>query len=299
LKGVFHVKLASYEFEGQRDWGFVKPELGLICPSKVWLGEDAPETLLEFIELYHERFSFLKEPSPNQRWLKIEQVHIVAPIPNPVRNIICVGKNYEDHVSEMAKVGHSKETEISHPHFFTKATNTMNGPYSKVYLHPNVTSQVDYEGELAVIIGKRGINIPEEKAIEYVFGYTILNDLTARDLQKNHVQWFKGKSLDGFCPMGPWIVTKDEIGYPVELEIRTWVNGELRQHSNTKHMIFDIAKLISILSQGMTLEPGDILATGTPSGVGMGFNPPKLLKPNDVVRIEIEKIGYIENAMYA
>jgi 2-keto-4-pentenoate hydratase/2-oxohepta-3-ene-1,7-dioic acid hydratase in catechol pathway len=299
LKGVFHVKLASYEFEGQTDWGFVKPELGLICPSKVWLGEDAPETLLEFIELYHERFSFLKEPSPNQRWLKIEQVHIVAPIPNPVRNIICVGKNYEDHVSEMAKVGHSKETEISHPHFFTKATNTMNGPYSKVYLHPNVTSQVDYEGELAVIIGKRGINIPEEKAIEYVFGYTILNDLTARDLQKNHVQWFKGKSLDGFCPMGPWIVTKDEIGYPVELEIRTWVNGELRQHSNTKHMIFDIAKLISILSQGMTLEPGDILATGTPSGVGMGFNPPKLLKPNDVVRIEIEKIGYIENEMYA
>lgn len=150
-----------------------------------------------------------------------------------------------------------------------------------------------------MIIGRRGINIPEEKAIEYVFGYTILNDLTARDLQKNHVQWFKGKSLDGFCPMGPWIVTKDEIGYPVELEIRTWVNGELRQHSNTKHMIFDIAKLISILSQGMTLEPGDILATGTPSGVGMGFNPPKLLKPGDVVRIEIEKIGYIENEMYA
>lgn len=139
------MKLASYEFKDQRDWGFVKPELGLICPSKVWLGEDAPETLLEFIELYRERFSFLKEPSPNQRWLKLEQVHIVAPIPNPVRNIICVGKNYEDHVSEMAKVGHSKETEISHPHFFTKATNTVNGPYSKVYLHPNVTSQVDYE----------------------------------------------------------------------------------------------------------------------------------------------------------
>jgi 2-keto-4-pentenoate hydratase/2-oxohepta-3-ene-1,7-dioic acid hydratase in catechol pathway len=299
LKGVFHVKLASYEFEGQRDWGFVKPELGLICPSKVWLGEDAPETLLEFIELYSERFSSLREPSLNEHWLKIESVSILAPIPKPVRNIICVGKNYEDHVSEMAKVGHSKETEISHPHFFTKATNTMNGPYSKVYLHPNVTSQVDYEGELAVIIGRRGINIPEEKAIEYVFGYTIFNDLTARDLQKNHVQWFKGKSLDGFCPMGPWIVTKDEIGYPVELEIRTWVNGELRQHSNTKHMIFDIAKLISILSQGMTLEPGDILATGTPSGVGMGFNPPKLLKPNDVVRIEIEKIGYIENEMYA
>lgn len=299
MKEWFSMRLVSFELDGQRDWGIVRPELNLVCPSRLWLGEDAPKTLLQFIELYHERLSSLKEPSPNEFWLKLEQVHILAPIPNPVRNIFCVGKNYQDHVSEMAKVGHSKETEIVHPHFFTKATNAINGPYSKVYMHPNVTRQVDYEGELAVIIGKRGINIAEEVAFEYVFGYTILNDLTARDLQKNHVQWFKGKSLDGFCPMGPWIVTKDEIGYPVELEIRTWVNGELRQHSNTKHMIFDIAKLISILSQGMTLEPGDILATGTPSGVGMGFNPPKLLKPGDAVRIEIEKIGYIENEMYA
>ncbi|MBC7122467.1 MAG: fumarylacetoacetate hydrolase family protein [Pseudothermotoga sp.] len=292
------MRLATFELNGQQDWGLVNLELGLICPSKLWLGEGAPKTLLDFIRLYHDRTSSLVEPKPSRGWLKLEEVHILAPIPRPTRNVFCVGKNYQDHVSELARVGHSTQTEILHPHFFTKATNAVTGPYSKVYLHPQVTSQVDYEAELAVIIGKGGINIPEERAIEHVFGYTILNDLTARDLQKNHVQWFKGKSLDGFCPMGPWIVTKDEITHPVELRIRTWVNGELRQDSNTKYMIFSVAKLISILSQGLTLEPGDILATGTPSGVGMGFSPPKLLKAGDVVRIEIEKIGHIENQMY-
>lgn len=290
--------LASFEINGEQNWGFVEPKLGLLCPSKVWLGEDAPKTLLEFIRLYHDEISSLPRPKMNDRWLKVENLHITAPVPKLVRNVFCVGKNYQDHVSEMAKVGHSTQTQISHPHFFTKATNTIASPYSKIYLHPQITNQVDYEAELAVVIGKRGINIPENKAMDYVFGYTILNDLTARDLQRNHVQWFKGKSLDGFCPMGPWIATKDEIGYPVELEIQSWVNGELRQHSNTREMIFSIPELVSILSQGMTLEPGDILATGTPSGVGMGFEPPRLLKPGDVVRIEIEKIGYIENEMY-
>jgi 2-keto-4-pentenoate hydratase/2-oxohepta-3-ene-1,7-dioic acid hydratase in catechol pathway len=148
---------------------------------------------------------------------------------------------------------------------------------------------------LAVVIGKKGVNIPIEEAMQYVFGYTVLNDVTARDLQTNHLQWLKGKSLDGFCPMGPWIITKDEIPEPVEINISTRVNGEIRQESNTRHMIFDVPTLISILSQGMTLEPGDILATGTPSGVGKGFVPPKYLRKGDVVRVEIEKIGYIEN----
>jgi len=291
--------LATFDINGEQDWGFLEPEIGMLCPSRTWLGENAPKTLLELIRLYHDQVLSLPRPKVSEKWLKLENLHITAPIPKPVRNVFCVGKNYQDHVSEMAKVGHSTQTEISYPHFFTKATNTITGPYSRVYLHPEVTSQVDYEAELAVIIGKRGINIPEEKAIEHIFGYTILNDITARDLQRNHVQWFKGKSLDGFCPMGPWIVTKDEIGYPVELEIRSWVNGELRQSSNTRYMIFHIERLINILSQGMTLEPGDILATGTPSGVGMGFTPPKLLKPGDVVKVEIEKIGHIENEIYA
>jgi 2-keto-4-pentenoate hydratase/2-oxohepta-3-ene-1,7-dioic acid hydratase in catechol pathway len=200
-----------------------------------------------------------------------------------------------DHIQELDREGKISGMATGYPHFFTKATNTISGPFDPIPLHKGITEQVDYEAELAVVIGRRGNNIPEEEAMDYVFGYTILNDVTARDMQRNHGQWFKGKSLDGFCPMGPWVVTRDEIPEPVELEISSYVNGELRQRANTRLMIYKIPRLISILSQGFTLEPGDIIATGTPAGVGMGFNPPKFLKKNDIIRVEIEKIGYIEN----
>lgn len=287
--------LATFKIGDKEDWGLVRPEVGLICPAKVWVGQNAPATLLDFIRLSADDKKLLsyEPPSPNEQWLAIDEVELIAPIPRPVRNIFCVGKNYMDHIEEMNK--DMPGLNIQYPQYFTKATHTVTGPFADVPLHSDVTAQVDYEAELAVIIGKKGINIPEDKAMDYVFGYTIINDVTARDLQQNHSQWFKGKSLDGFCPMGPWIVTRDEIIHPVELNISSWVNGELRQRSNTRHMIFSIPKLISILSQGLTLEPGDILATGTPAGVGMGFDPPRVLKSGDVVRIEIEKIGYIEN----
>ncbi|SFQ16612.1 fumarylacetoacetate hydrolase family protein [Caldicoprobacter faecalis] len=287
--------LATFKIGDKEDWGLVRPEVGLICPAKVWVGQNAPATLLDFIRLSADDKKLLsyEPPLPNEQWLAIDEVELIAPIPRPVRNIFCVGKNYMDHIEEMNK--DISGLNIQYPQYFTKATHTVTGPFADVPLHSDVTAQVDYEAELAVIIGKEGINIPEDKAMDYVFGYTIINDVTARDLQQNHSQWFKGKSLDGFCPMGPWIVTRDEIIHPVELNISSWVNGELRQRSNTRHMIFSIPKLISILSQGLTLEPGDILATGTPAGVGMGFDPPRVLKSGDVVRIEVEKIGYIEN----
>ena len=230
--------------------------------------------------------------------MALSSVSLDSPIPVPARNIFCVGKNYLDHVKELSEYDvkqFSPDAEL--PIFFTKATTCANSPYGGVSLHEGVTSQVDYEAELAVIIGKEGINIKAEDAYEHIFGYTVLNDFTARDMQKNHKQWFKGKSLDGYCPMGPWIATRDEIPDAQGLDIASYVNGEMRQNSNTENMIFPIARLIEDLSKGMTLMPGDILATGTPSGVGMGFKPPIFLQKGDRVKIVIERIGEIENEM--
>src|SRR5205807_7873544 len=182
-----------------------------------------------------------------------------------------------------------------YPVIFTKAPTTVNGPYGDIVIDPAVSEQIDWEAELAVIIGKGGKNIREEDALSYVFGYTVLNDVTARDLQARHKQFFKGKSLDGSCPMGPWIVTADEIPDPYNLALRLRVNGETKQDSRTNLMIFSINKAISVLSQGMTLEAGDILATGTPSGVGFSRTPPEFLKPGDVVEAEVENVGLIRN----
>mgnify|MGYP001252657794 FL=1 len=287
--------LMSFELNGVEDWGLVSPERGIVCPSSQWKGDKGWNSLLDFIKAEGiEGIEKIKNIEFDNG-VSLDAVKILAPIAKPSRNIICVGKNYMDHIQELSSDEDSNAQALEHPRFFTKATNTVIGPFDPIPLHKGITEQVDYEAELAVIIGKRGANISEEEAMEYVFGYTILNDVTARDLQRNHGQWFKGKSLDGFCPMGPWIVTWDEIPEPVELEISSYVNGEQRQKANTRMMIYKIPRLISIISQGFTLEPGDIIATGTPSGVGMGFDPPKLLKANDRIRVEIEKIGYIEN----
>ncbi|NLB40921.1 MAG: fumarylacetoacetate hydrolase family protein, partial [Clostridiales bacterium] len=267
------------------------PDKRVIYPANDIFGENTPNSLLGFIQ----DESTIKLDTYPERGLNMNQVKLLAPVSNPTRNIFCVGKNYLEHIIEIAKQDNTAQKPLEHPAFFSKATNTVIGTFDVIPSHEGITEQLDYEAELAVIIGKRGVNIPVEDAMDYVFGYTVLNDVTARDLQSNHLQWLKGKSLDGFCPMGPWIVTKDEISEPVELNISSKVNGKIRQESNTRHMIFDIPTLISILSQGMTLEPGDILATGTPSGVGKGFVPPKYLKKGDVVRVEVEKVGYIEN----
>jgi 2-keto-4-pentenoate hydratase/2-oxohepta-3-ene-1,7-dioic acid hydratase in catechol pathway len=173
----------------------------------------------------------------------------------------------------------------------------VNGPYSDILIDPIVSEQVDWEAELAVIIGKTGKNIREEDALEYVFGYTVLNDVTARDLQNRHKQFFKGKSIDGYCPMGPWIITADEIADPQQLPIRLRVNGVTKQDSNTSKMIFSVRRVIAILSTGLTLEPGDIIATGTPSGVGFARKPPEFLKAGDIMETEIEGIGTMRNTV--
>ena len=227
-----------------------------------------------------------------------DEVVLRAPIPWPVKNVFCVGRNYAEHIAEGERAQNIKVGITEHPVFFTKPQTAVVGPGDEVPIFPHVSTAIDYEVELAVVIGRRGRDIPPERALEHVMGYTILNDVTARDVQRRHGgQYFKGKGLDGSCPIGPWIVTADEIGDPARLGLRTRVNGALRQDGNTADMIFDIPTLISSLSQGLTLDPGDILATGTPSGVGYAMDPPCYLADGDVVVCEIDGIGELRNTM--
>lgn len=266
--------------------------------ESVYGSSKIPESLLDCLKLgpvFMEQMNHLSSAfkTKTELHIPIDQVTILAPIPRPEKNIFCVGKNYVEHAIEMGSVEDIPE----HVMVFTKAPTSVVGPNAEVLSHSNLTAQLDYEGELAVVIGKKGRGISREEALDYVFGYTIINDITARDLQSKHKQFFIGKSLDTTCPMGPCIVHKSAIDNPNELNIQTFVNGELRQDSNTKHFIFNLQEIISVLSKGMTLEPGDIIATGTPAGVGKGFKPAKFLKSGDVIRIEIEKIGFLENTL--
>lgn len=232
-------------------------------------------------------------------WLAEDAVTLLAPIPRPAKNILCVGKNYHAHAAEFQGSGFDKSsggTDVpDRPIIFTKPATSVIGPGEAVPSGLDPTHTTDYEGELAVVIGKGGRGIKAADAYDHVFGYTIINDVTAREVQRRHAQWFLGKSLDGFCPMGPAIVTADEVGDVTALRLTTKVNGELRQDAQVSQLIFDIPTLIETLSLGMTLEPGDIISTGTPEGVGIGFKPPKYLAPGDVVRIEIDRIGVLEN----
>lgn len=222
---------------------------------------------------------------------------LLAPIPTPRRNIFCIGKNYHDHVKELSQTGLASAPAAllpTAPIVFTKAPSSVVGDGAPVQSFPEVTSQLDYEAELAVVIGKPGRGIRKEDAFQHVWGYTIINDISARDVQQRHSQWFLGKSMDSFCPMGPWIVRAVDID-PGNLGVRCWINDELRQDGNTRDLIFDIPTIIATLSAGMTLQPGDVIATGTPAGVGFGFNPPKFLKPGDVMKITIDGIGTLSN----
>lgn len=222
------------------------------------------------------------------------EVTLLAPIPEPARNIYCVGLNYAEHTAEFSG-GKTNITE--YPIIFSKVPTSVIGPEEEIDLHTGITEEVDYEAELGVIIGKGGRDIPKEEVYDYIFGYTIINDVTARDLQRRHKQWLLGKSLDTFCPIGPYIVHKSEINDPHNLDISCTVNGEIRQSSNTKHMIFDIPEIVSTISKGHTLQAGDIIATGTCEGVGMGFDPPRFLNKGDIVEVAVEKIGKLRNAV--
>ena len=225
---------------------------------------------------------------------------LAAPLPRPQKNVFCVGRNYAEHIAEGARAQNTRIDVTEVPVFFTKPPTAVIGPGDHVPYWPALSTSVDYEVELAVVIGTRGINIPRERALDHVFGYTILNDITARDLQRRHGgQYFKGKGLDGSCPLGPWIVTADEIPDPQRIGLRLWVNGDKRQDGTTAAMIFDIATLIASLSEGLTLEPGDIIATGTPAGVGYAMSPPRFLTDGDEVICEIDGIGRLANRVRA
>ncbi|KAA0547647.1 fumarylacetoacetate hydrolase family protein [Bacillus sp. BGMRC 2118] len=274
---IIHIKRAEELYKGDS----LFPD----CMQQVIEQHDTLELvqeILENLEKLHEECAY-----------PLNEVTLEGPIPNPRKNIFCVGKNYADHAIEMG----SKEDIPEDIIVFTKAPTTVIGHKGTVLNHHQLTKQLDYEGELAVVIGKKGIRISEEEASSYIFGYTIINDITARDLQSKHKQFFIGKSLDTTCPIGPWIVHHSEIQDANNLQISTKVNGEVRQNSNTSNCIFSIEKIISILSQGMTLEPGDIIATGTPAGVGKGFKPPKFLEPGDVMEVTVEGIGTLVNTL--
>ncbi|WP_237216161.1 fumarylacetoacetate hydrolase family protein [Falsiroseomonas oryziterrae] len=231
---------------------------------------------------------------------KVDGAKLCAPIPRPPKNVFCVGKNYHEHAKEFAGSGFdggAKDVVPPFPVVFSKPHTAIVAHGEPILSQLDPTGGLDYEGELAVVIGHGGRGIRKADALRHVFGYTIVNDVTARHLQKRHSQWILGKGLDSFCPMGPAILTADEAPDPTKLVLTTWVNGEQRQQAPVADLIFDIPTLIEAISAAITLEPGDIIATGTPAGVGIGFNPPKFLQKGDVVRIEVTGIGVLENAV--
>jgi len=228
--------------------------------------------------------------------LSIGSLRLLAPIPRPRKNVFCVGWNYLEHFEEGAKARPHVQDMPAHPAFFTKAPTTVNGPYDAIPLHAGVTEKLDWEVELGLIIGRGGRDIPETEAMKHVYGYCVINDVSAREVQRQHgQQWFKGKSLDGTCPMGPWIVTADEVPDPQALRVTCRVNGVVKQDSNTRHMYFRIPRIIAELSAGLTLEPGDLISTGTPAGVGHARTPPEFMRAGDILETEVEGIGTLRN----
>jgi 2-keto-4-pentenoate hydratase/2-oxohepta-3-ene-1,7-dioic acid hydratase in catechol pathway len=290
------LRIATYLHEGRLHVGLVSADGLRLTPLAV-SPEEAATGALGLIE---RRAQGLALPPAAGADVAIEAVRLLAPLPRPRRNLWCVGRNYHAHAQELkASVFRDNDSNPeAWPIVFTKVPECVVGPHDDVQLPTGITEQVDYEAELAVVIGRGGKNIPRAQALEHVYGYTVVNDVTARDVQMRHQQWDMGKSFDTFCPMGPWIVTADELD-GTRTRVRCWVNGELRQDGPTEHLIFDIPTLIETVSRGITLYPGDVIATGTPAGVGMGLKPPRFLKAGDVVRIEIDGLGRIENRFTA
>ena len=286
------MRLLTYERDGA-------PRAGLLLGERVVDVAEAsagelPSDMLELIDAGPPALERVRQLEGTQApSLALAEARLLAPIPKPRRNLVCVGLNYAEHAAESRVTQGIPE----HPVYFTKPPSTVIGPEAPIPWHGHVSTRIDWEVELVAVIGRRGRDIPEERALEHVFGYTVGNDVTARDLQARHQQWYKGKGLDGFCPLGPWIVTADELPDPQSLRLSLRVNGEEKQNAGTDDMIFSVAKLIAVWSLGMTLEPGDLLMTGTPSGVGFARKPPEYLQPGDVVEAEIDAIGVLRNAV--
>lgn len=287
------MRIATYRFNGERKVGLVSKDGTNISPFSMTAAEEA-KGALPIIEKLAEGQALPQAKGPA---IAIADVQLEAPLPAARRNIWCVGRNYHAHARELSETvfKDNDNNPASWPIVFTKVPECVTGPYDEVTMPEGVSSQIDYEAELAVVIGRGGKNISREDALSHVFGYTIVNDVTARDVQMRHQQWDMGKSFDDFCPMGPWIVTADEFD-GTRSRVRCWVNEELRQDGYTENLIFDIPTLIQTVSRGITLYPGDVIATGTPAGVGMGMTPPRYLESGDTVRIEIDGLGFIENS---
>ncbi|MEU6041720.1 fumarylacetoacetate hydrolase family protein [Actinomadura sp. NPDC047616] len=281
----------------ERRVGVVDSERRIVHDATVVL---PPGTgMLELIEGWEELGPVLRDAAGDQPTLSLDSVELLAPIPVPRRDLFCVGKNYRDHAVEFGRSGYDtparSEDLPDKPIIFSKATTSVTGPGADIDPHAGVTAELDYEGELCVIIGRGGRGISRERAFDHVWGYTIVNDVTARDLQRDHKQWLLGKSLDTHCPMGPYAVTADEITDVTALRVETTVNGEPRQSAPVKDLIFDVPELIATISAGITLLPGDLIATGTPAGVGIGFDPPRFLATGDVVEVTITGLGTLRN----
>lgn len=292
------MKLLTFEYEGVRKAGVLSSDEKTVI--KISVEGKEFDDVGAFIEFADESVidSVKKLSQTSKEGLNINSVKLCAPIPFPKQDIICLGINYMAHAEESAR--YKKEAfggDRPFAVYFSKRVDEAVGDGGFINGHFDIVDSLDYEAELAVVIGKDAKNVSEEDAFDYVLGYTIINDVSARNLQTQHKQWYFGKSLDGFTPMGPWIVTADEFDNPPALKISSKVNGELRQNSSTDLLIFGIAHVISELSRGMTLKAGTIISMGTPAGVGMGFVPPKFLKSGDVVHCEIEKIGSITNTV--
>jgi len=292
------MKLATITHDGRTKAALVAPDEKSVWPLETMLGRPVPDLTSIIAELD----AIKPRLKPAGAGLPSSAVKIEAPIPRPARNVMCVGKNYHEHAREFTRSGFDSSASSvadaipAAPIIFTKVPECVVANGADLRCPAGVSDSLDYEADLGLVIGRGGRGISKAEAYSHVCGYTIINDVTARDLQGKHKQWFLAKSLDTFCPMGPWLVTADEID-PANLGVKCWVNDELRQNANTRDLIFDIPTLIETISAGITLQPGDVIATGTPAGVGIGFTPPKFLKRGDRVTIEIDGLGRLSNSV--
>lgn len=287
------MKLVTYQHNGMEKIGVVT-EAGVVDLTAV------SPTMLGLIEMGTEGLAQARDVVAGaETAVSLNDITLLAPIPVPRRNLMCVGKNYLGHVEEIALAQGLPVDVPELPLIFNKATTTVNAPQGDIPYFAHVSTHIDWEAELVVIIGKQGRGITKDDARSHVFGYTVLNDVTARDVQRKHKQFFVGKSFDGSAPLGPWIVTADEVADPQNLRVTCHVNGVLKQDGNTQKMIFGVDEVIHQLSKAMTLLPGDIIATGTPDGVGVARTPPEFLKPGDVVETEVEGVGALRNVVVA
>src|SRR5690554_5152656 len=292
------MKFVTYEYNEDEAIGVLSRDEKSIYSIEDVFKEESFSNMISFISSFKEEWvhTIVDYIERGSKGIEIKDVKILSPIKKPPHDIICLGVNYQDHLEESKKAMKTKSLdEVSAPVYFTKRTSGILGPETEIDGHLDMDNYLDYEVELAVIIGKKGKDIPKDKVRDHIFGYSIFNDFSARKLQKQHTQWYKGKSLDDFSVMGPCILHSSQTSSPYHVDIMTMVNGEMRQQSNTNMLIHSIEEIIADFSRGITLEPGDIIITGTPAGVGMGMNPPGYLNSGDEVECHIDGIGVLRN----